>query len=62
MSISHMTDEELIELVQEYAEDHPKFDTDFIDSLEDAIGEYGELTSGQRDALENIVLKFRMDK
>ena len=60
MSCCEYTDWELIEIVQEYGERHGSFDTSFADSLEDALSEYDELTCGQRGALENIVLKFRM--
>lgn len=37
-----------------------KFNDDFICSLEDAYEEYGELTSRQEDALDNIIKSFRI--
>ena len=60
ISLGHYDDQELLEICDEYAEDHPSFNTEFIDSLKDALEEYDELTCGQRSALENIIKKFRM--
>lgn len=57
-----MTNDEMIELCKEYAEDHPTFSLDFVESLEDAISEYGDLTDSQRTALENIVARFHIVK
>jgi hypothetical protein len=57
-----MTDLEKIELIREYAEDHPSFDLGFVESVADALDYYGELTESQADALDNIIFKFRMHK
>jgi hypothetical protein len=55
-----MNSEDKIELIKEYSIDHPNFNLDFIDSLEDAISTYGDLTSNQDEALDNIISKYRM--
>lgn len=54
--------EELINIVQEYAKEHPKFSTDFIDSIAEKYDKYGELTEGQYKAVKNIIEKFNMIK
>ena len=54
--------EELIDLIIDYAHDHKSFDTDFIESISDSLSEYGELTSGQSAACQNIVDRYRMVK
>ena len=59
-NIETYSDEELLQVALNYADDHPNFDRDFVDSLENALNEYDEFTDGQRSALQNIVLKFRM--
>lgn len=57
-----MDDEELLEIFEEYAENHKNFDGSFGESLREALDQCGELTCGQKDALENVVSKFRMIK
>ena len=56
------TDEELIEIAQEFSEANPGFDRDFVDSLADGISEYGRLTDRQSEALRRVVSRFRMLK
>lgn len=55
-----MEDEELIEEILEYASTRPKFDTDFVISVQDALSEYGSLTENQRAALEKIYNRYRI--
>jgi len=57
-----MDDEEMLDIVDEYAEEHDSFNNSYAESLRDALAEYGELTNGQRNGLENIIHKFRMVK
>lgn len=56
----NLDDEEMLDIVDEYAEEHDSFDNSFAVSLRDALSEYDHLTDGQRGALENIIYKFRM--
>lgn len=58
----YLGDDEKIEMVLEWAEDHDSFNTDFIISLQDALGQYSELTSAQQQALDNIIDRFRIKK
>jgi len=57
-----MDDEEMLDIVDEYAEEHESFNNSYAESLRDALAEYSELTDGQRNGLENIIRKFRMVK
>lgn len=52
--------EDLLDMVDRYAEDNPYFNNDFCESLREALDHYGDLTLAQREALENIVSKFKM--
>jgi len=52
----------MIETIKQYAEEHESFDSEFIESIESNFNEYGELTSYQLQAMENIINKFRMIK
>lgn len=55
-------DNDLLGIVDGYAEENITFDNSFAKSLHAALSEYGELTDGQRAALVNIVKRFRMLK
>ena len=55
-----MDDEQKIDMVLEWAESRPNFDTEFIHSLKEALDEYDELTYSQSEALDNIIKKFRI--
>lgn len=57
-----MSDEEKIEMVLEWAEDHPNFDTTFIESLQEALQQYDELTPAQSRGLDNIIYRFRIQE
>jgi len=56
-----VSDGDLIDLIYEYAADHKSFDTEFVDSISEALEQYGELTYSQSSACENIVKRFRME-
>lgn len=56
-----MDEESKIQAIREYAEDHPKFDTDFLDSVEAALAKYGRLTESQSRALDNIIEGYRIE-
>lgn len=58
--LSTYSDDELINVIIDYADEHEKFDPGYAHEMEAAIEEYGELTDAQREGLENIVKKFRM--
>ena len=54
------SDADLIELMEEYANNHDSFDNDFVESVSNALDEYGELTDRQHEACKNIIGRFRM--
>lgn len=56
-----MDPQDRIDMVMEYASEHPRFDTTFIESLQDALNQYGSLTHGQSAALDNIIAKFGIE-
>lgn len=59
--MDNLEDYELIEIFDEYCYSHPSFDSSFGDSLSEYLDEHGELTYTQREALEHIITKFRME-
>lgn len=58
--MNHLSDGELLDIVDNYADSHDAFNNSFACSLREALDEYDELTYNQREALENIVRRFRM--
>jgi hypothetical protein len=50
---------EMIETILTWAEDHPNFDTSFVDDLNDQLSS-GDLSDSQVTALENIIEKWRI--
>ena len=56
-----MSEEEKIVMVLEWAEENPNFDISFIESIAEALAEYGSLTYYQGKALDNIIRKFRIN-
>ena len=58
--ISKLSDDELINIALDYADENESFNPDFIHSLENDLEKYDELTPSQREGLENVVKKFRM--
>ena len=55
-----LTEEELIQQILEWAEEHDSFDTEFVESVSEAYDEYGDLTCAQREGLERIYARFRI--
>lgn len=55
------SDEEMVNGVLAWAEDHPDFDSSFIESLSESVEKRGELSEKQRDAVENIAAKWKID-
>lgn len=52
---------EKIEAIREWAEFKPWFDLSFVDSLEEAYNDYGELTDAQECALDRIIEGFKIE-
>lgn len=55
------SDEELLNIVLEYADDNPDFDSSYADDLEEWLEEHDDLTERQRQGLVNIIENFNMD-
>lgn len=55
-----MADREKIDLVLDWADDHPEFDASFVESLEVYLDNRPELTQTQREALDNIIARWRI--
>ena len=58
--LKKLSDEELLNIALDYADDTPSFDSRFVKGLEKSLKEYHDLTADQRFGLENVVKKFRM--
>ena len=52
---------ELIGRILLWAEDHPSFDTSFVESIQEKFAQFGRLTPRQIAALENIVIRWQID-
>ncbi len=52
--------EDRIYRILKWAEDHPNFDTEFVENMADVLSEYGELTEAQEEALDNIIQGFQI--
>lgn len=52
----------ILDVIYRYAKAHKKFNTNFIDSLDEFLEQNGFLTSFQYNKLVNIYYAFRMDK
>jgi len=57
-----LTDWDLINLVQDYAAQNPKFDDTFVNSCEEWLETSDELTVKQRAALLNIIYAFKLEE
>lgn len=58
--IKDLSNEELINICLDFADENDDFDISFVKKMEECIDEYGDLTEGQRKALENIVETWNM--
>lgn len=56
-----MDDEEKIELILNWAEDHPEFDSTFVEDVSETYEEKGVLTDRQSEALDNIIAEFHIE-
>lgn len=56
-----METSEKIDLILEWAERHPFFDTDYVESLSRALRDNGDLTQYQEQGLDNILAKFHIE-
>lgn len=54
------TTAEKIDAILDWAEEHPEFDTDFVESLASQLEDKGELSENQEDALDNIIEKWHI--
>jgi len=50
----------MVELILQWAQKKPWFDTDFVEEMDTAISRYGSLTVHQRWALENIIERYHI--
>ena len=55
-----MGQQEKIDSILLWAEDHSNFDTGFVDSMQDKMNLMGELTENMEDALDNIILRWKI--
>ena len=55
-----MNDFERIEMVLDWAEDHPDFDTTFVENLKVWLSTRDRLTDGQSAALDRIIEGYRI--
>jgi hypothetical protein len=51
-----------VEMVLDWADDHPRFDASFIESLKEQLENKGYLSEKQIMALENIIERFNIDQ
>ncbi len=54
------TIEEKIDLILRWSIDNPDFNTLFIEDLKEKYDEYGDLTEFQENAIDNIIIKWRI--
>jgi hypothetical protein len=59
--IRKFSDDELINIVSEYADYNPQFDNSYAENLERWLEEHDDLTDNQRQGLINIIENFHMD-
>lgn len=52
----------MIDDIYDYASDHPNFDTEFVDSLQEQLQRKSYLSVAQMEALENIMERFRIER
>lgn len=52
----------IINKIIKYAVKHPKFNTSFVESIEEFLEEKGYITAAQFNALNKVFFAFRMDR
>lgn len=60
IDLSKFSDAELLDRVFQWAEENPKFNIGFVLSLDECLAKYHSLTKAQRQALEKLVLRWRI--
>lgn len=53
---------EILDEISQYGEDHPRFSSNFVESVRGFLEENGFISSGQYNGLVNVYYKFRMNK
>lgn len=53
---------QIVEEIYEYAKTHPKFSTDYLDSVSEFLEERGFMTSSQYNSLVRVYYSFKMEK
>ena len=56
-----MNEEDKIQLILDWAEDHSRFDPTFVESLAERLETEGSLTERQIESLDQIIEKFRIE-
>lgn len=56
-----MDDQEMIDLILNWAALNEDFDVNFVMDLEMKLKRYGHLTKSQSEALENIIDKYELE-
>ena len=59
-NIKEMSDNELINIALDFADNNSQFNPHFIHAMEETLESFDELTEQQRYALENIIEKWDM--
>ena len=59
-SITHLSDDELINIAFDYAKENREFKPNFIYKMKEVLEEYGSLKDGQRNSLEKIIETWNM--
>lgn len=55
-----MDDEEKVEMILAWAEDHSEFDPKFVEEMQEKLDEYGHLTDRQSESLNKIIERFNV--
>jgi len=58
--ISELSEYDAIKVIFDYADTNYNFDTSFVEKMESVLESRGYLTHGQRNALYNIITRFKM--
>ena len=51
---------EQIQLILDWSEEHPEFDTGFVLSMQERLEAGNELTDAQKQGIDNIIEKFHI--
>jgi hypothetical protein len=56
-----MSDEEKIEMILAWSEDHPEFDRNFVEDMEEKLDQFGSLTERQSESLDHIIARWKIE-